>query len=80
MCALVFGVVLSLAPTAQLVRTLRMRESDQVSATWLAIVVVGTSAWAAYGIEIDDGIVIGANVLGAAVAAITLAVVIHFRR
>lgn len=78
--ATVAGLALALAPLLQAARCLRRRQSDDVSGMWLALVVVGASAWTAYGVALGDAPLVIANATGTAVAIVTLTLVLRFRR
>lgn len=77
--AFVAGTLLALAPLAQLIRTLELGSSRDVSTTWLVVLVIGASAWACYGIARHDPVIAVPNALSVLVAFATLLVVSHYR-
>jgi uncharacterized protein with PQ loop repeat len=78
--AAVCGVAMALAPLLQATRVVRRRRADDVSAGWLAVIVGGASAWAAYGVSLGNWALIVPNTVGVVVAAITLVAVLLVRR
>jgi uncharacterized protein with PQ loop repeat len=78
--AAVCGVAMALAPLLQAARVVRRRRADDVSAGWLAVIVGGASAWAAYGVSLGNWALIVPNTVGVVVAAITLVAVLLVRR
>jgi uncharacterized protein with PQ loop repeat len=78
--AAVCGVAMGLAPLLQASRVMRRRRADDVSAGWLVVIVGGASAWAAYGISLDNWALIVPNTVGVVAAAVTLAAVLRVRR
>ena len=74
------GMAMALAPLLQAVRAVKLRRADDVSAGWLAVVVVGASAWAAYGVSLGNWAMIIPNIVGVMVTGGTLLVVLAVRR
>lgn len=73
------GIVMGVAPLLQAERVHRRRHSDDVSAAWLMVLVVGGAVWLARGIVTDDLPIIIANVVVIASSIFTLAVVMRYR-
>jgi uncharacterized protein with PQ loop repeat len=75
-----WGVVMSLAPLLQ-VRVIRQRrDSAGTSLGWPAVLLVGFTLWLVYGITIGNLPLIITNTMAALVCAVTLAVIIRYRR
>ncbi|UUY04279.1 hypothetical protein LRS13_01745 [Svornostia abyssi] len=73
------GIVMGVAPLLQAERVHRRRHSDDVSAAWLVVLIVGGSVWLARGIVTDDLPIIIANVVVIVSSVFTLAVVLRYR-
>ncbi len=73
------GIVMGVAPLLQAERVHRRRHSDDVSAAWHIVLIVGGAVWLARGIVTDDLPIIIANVVVIASSVITLAVVMRYR-
>lgn len=52
--ALVYGVVVALAPLVQLQRVLKRRSSADLSLTWMTLYAGGCLVWLLYGVSIDS--------------------------
>jgi MtN3 and saliva related transmembrane protein len=75
-----WGLLMSLAPLLQVRVILRQRDSTGVSITWIAILLTGFILWLCYGAAIGNLPIIVTNVVSCAVCAVTLAVVLLFRK
>lgn len=77
--ASVMGVGMALAPLLQARRILVRRKAGDVSEAFLWVIVVGASAWAAYGITKPDWFVAVPNLMGVATNLATVMVVRRYR-
>lgn len=77
--ATVYGVFMSLAPFLQARRMWQRRSSDDVSMTYLAVLLVGFVLYLTYGISITNRLLIVTNVVSVAATSATLAVAIRLR-
>ncbi len=75
-----WGILMSLAPLLQVRIVLRRRDSTGVSLGWPAVLLVGFILWLAYGITIRDLPLIATNCVATLICALTLAVLIRYRR
>lgn len=73
------GIVMGVAPLLQAERVHRRRHSDDVSAAWLMVLIVGGAVWLARGIVTDDLPIIIANVVVVVSSIFTLTVVLRYR-
>lgn len=74
-----WGVAMGLAPLLQLRAILRRRSSADVSAAYLAVLLVGFVLWLAYGISLGDTPLIVTNIVALTANGATLAAVLVFR-
>ena len=56
----------------QVIRTWRTRSTHDISLGMFAVIVLATALWLIYGIALDDGAIIAANVLGLMLSGIIL--------
>jgi MtN3 and saliva related transmembrane protein len=56
----------------QVIRTWRTRSTRDISVGMFAVIVLATALWLIYGIALDDGAIIAANVLGLMLSGIIL--------
>ena len=73
------GVGMALAPLLQARRVLARGRAGDVSEAFLWVIVVGASAWAAYGLAKPDWFVAVPNLLGVATNLTTVIVVRRYR-
>jgi MtN3 and saliva related transmembrane protein len=64
----------------QLVKGLRTKRMDDVSAEMLGLLCVGLFLWLLYGLHRDDVIIIASNVFGLFTVAATLALKLRYSR
>lgn len=74
-----FGVVLGVAPLAQMRLIVRRGSSEGVSFGYWAVLAVGMVLWLSYGLSIGNGWLILANSVSAAIAMVMLVVVWRYR-
>jgi uncharacterized protein with PQ loop repeat len=73
------GVVMAAAPVLQIRRMLQRRSSDDVSLSYLAVLLVGFFAWIAYGLSIGNPTLVIPNSVATIVTVATIAVALRFR-
>jgi uncharacterized protein with PQ loop repeat len=73
------GVGMALAPLLQARRILARGRAGDVSQTFLWVIVVGASAWTAYGLAKPDWFVAVPNLLGVATNLATVMLVRRYR-
>lgn len=74
------GVCFSLAPLLQARTVLRARDSGEVSLTWVAVIIVNSILWAAYGFAKANLPLIISNVIAVTTNTLTWFVIFRFRR
>ncbi|WP_442575376.1 SemiSWEET family sugar transporter [Microbacterium sp. F51-2R] len=75
-----WGILMSLAPTLQIVRVLRHDSSAGVSLGYFAVLVPGFALWVAYGVVTSDIYVALPNVISLLTTGVLIAVVLGKRR
>jgi MtN3 and saliva related transmembrane protein len=70
---LVAGVLTTGAWFPQVMRSWRTRSTGDISWTYLTVLTAGVALWSLYGVLMDDGVIVAANVI-TAVALLVLAV------
>ncbi|MFL5846880.1 MAG: SemiSWEET family transporter [Solirubrobacteraceae bacterium] len=75
----VFGLVMAVSPLLQVSRIVRRGSSADVSALQLAVGLIGTGLWCAYGLTRHDQTIIAANGVATVVNALALMTVLRFR-
>jgi MtN3 and saliva related transmembrane protein len=74
-----WGVLMALSPILQMRRMLVRRSSADVSLASLAVLQVGFTLWAAYGIALGNAAIVVPNSVALVIGVATLAVAIRFR-
>jgi uncharacterized protein with PQ loop repeat len=74
-----FGVVMGASPLLQAFRSHRLQSASDVSLAFLAVLILGGSAWLAYGIALSNIAMIIANGVGVASSGTALAVTTWWR-
>jgi uncharacterized protein with PQ loop repeat len=77
--ALIAGLSMALSPVLQLARVWRRRHSDDVSMGWVTVIILGAGTYCAYGIALNNWVLIVPNALGALISTATLLIVWRFR-
>jgi len=75
-----WGLLMSLAPLLQVRVILRRRDSSGVSTAWIAVLLAGFILWLCYGAAIGNLPLIVTNVVSCVACAVTLTVVLRFRK
>lgn len=75
----IYGVAMSFAPLLQVRRMQVRRSSADVSIGYLAILLIGFSLYLAYGLSIENRLLIITNTSNIAITAITIAVAVRLR-
>lgn len=74
-----FGVVMGASPLLQAFRSHRLQSASDVSLAFLAVLILGGSAWLAYGIALGNVAMIIANGVGVASSGTALIVTAWWR-
>jgi MtN3 and saliva related transmembrane protein len=75
-----WGIAMALSPVLQIRRMIELRSSHGVSLGYPSVLFIGFLIWLAYGISIDNLALIVPNIVAAIVIAVTIAVVLRYRR
>jgi uncharacterized protein with PQ loop repeat len=75
-----FGVVMGASPLLQAIRAHQRRSSEDVSLTFLLILMIGGVAWLAYGLALGNAALIIANLAGVTASTTAVLVTIYWRR
>lgn len=75
-----WGLLMSVAPLLQVRVILRQRDSSGVSIAWITVLLTGFVLWFCYGAAIGNLPLIATNVVSCAACAVTLTVVLRFRK
>ena len=74
-----WGVMMALSPALQLRRILERRSSADISIAYLAVLQVGFTLWAAYGVSLGNLAIVVPNSVAFLVGAATIAIALRFR-
>jgi MtN3 and saliva related transmembrane protein len=74
-----WGVMMAISPAFQLRRILERRSSADISIAYLAVLQVGFTLWAAYGVSLGNLAIIVPNSVAFLVGAATIAIALRFR-
>lgn len=74
------GLAMALSPMLQIRRMRRTRSSNDVSLLYLSLLDLGFVMWIAYGMSIENWVVVGTNSASLTVMTITIIVALAFRR
>ena len=74
-----WGVLMALSPVLQIRRILERRSSDDISLSYLGVLVIGFVLWLAYGIALGNAALIVPNAVALTIGLATAAVAIRFR-
>lgn len=75
-----WGVIMGLSPILQIRRILRRRSSEDVSLGYFGVLLTGFFLWLAYGVAIDDLVLIIPNSVAICIAIATIVVARRYRR
>lgn len=73
------GIILGVAPVAQMRLVIARKSSDGISIAYWVILVSAMSLWLAYGIAAQDPAIIVANSVAITVGLVMIAVLVRFR-
>lgn len=75
----VWGVAMAFSPSLQIHRMLVTRSSRDVSVGYFLVLIPGFVLWAAYGVSIDNLVLVIPNVVAAMVALLAVGVALRMR-
>ena len=75
-----WGVLMALSPILQVRRMLERRSSADISIAYLAVLQVGFTLWAAYGVSLGNLAIIVPNSVAFLVGAATILIAYRYRR
>jgi MtN3 and saliva related transmembrane protein len=75
-----WAVVMALSPLLQILRMARRRSSDDVSISYLIVITIGFSLWVAYGLSIENAVLVIPNSVALVISIATIAVASSYRR
>jgi MtN3 and saliva related transmembrane protein len=73
------GVVMAASPVLQIRRMFARRSSDDLSLTYLGVLLVGFVIWISYGVSLGNLALIVPNIVAFLVTVTTIAVALRFR-
>ena len=74
-----WGVLMAVSPLLQIRRMIQRRSSDDLSLSYIGVLLVGFTLWLAYGISINNYALIVPNAVALAVGIATVLVARHYR-
>ena len=74
-----WAVLMAVSPILQIRRIVRLRDSEQVSIPYFAVLVVGFLLWLAYGVALGNVALIVPNAVAAMVGLTTIVVARRYR-
>ena len=74
-----WAVVMAVSPLLQILRMTRRRSSEDVSISYLVVITIGFSLWVAYGISIDNAVLVIPNSIAFVVGVATISVALRYR-
>jgi uncharacterized protein with PQ loop repeat len=77
--AATWGVLMAASPLLQIRRMLERRSSDDLSLSYLAVLMVGFVLWVAYGVSIRNLAIIVPNTVAFAIGLATILVALRYR-
>jgi uncharacterized protein with PQ loop repeat len=75
-----WGIAMAVSPVLQIRKIIQHRSSHGISLGYMTVLFVGFLLWLAYGISIENWALILPNMVAAVVIAVTMAVVLRYRR
>ena len=75
-----WGIAMAISPVLQIRKIVQHRSSHGISLGYMTVLFVGFLLWLAYGISLGNWALILPNVVAAIVIAVTMAVVLRYRR
>ena len=78
--AATWGVAMAVSPVLQIRKIVQHRSSRGISLGYMVVLFVGFLLWLAYGISLGNWALILPNVVAAIVIAVTMGVVLRYRR
>jgi uncharacterized protein with PQ loop repeat len=78
--AATWGVLMAISPLLQMRRMLERRSSADVSIGYLAVLQIGFTLWAAYGVALPNAAIVVPNAVAFVVGGATIAVAVRHRR
>ena len=76
----VYGVMMSLAPMLQARRMRQRRSSADVSIVYLVVLEIGFALYLAYGLSINNRVLVATNSVSIAATSLTLTTAALYRR
>jgi MtN3 and saliva related transmembrane protein len=74
-----WAVVMALSPLLQILRMARRRSSEDVSISYLIVITIGFSLWVAYGLSIENAVLVIPNSIAFVVGVATISVALRYR-
>jgi uncharacterized protein with PQ loop repeat len=74
-----WGVLMAMAPLLQIRRMVERRSSEDLSLSYVGVLIIGFTLWLAYGISIANYALIVPNLVALAVGVATGLVARHYR-
>lgn len=74
-----WGVLMAVSPVLQIRRMVERRSSSDLSLSYIAVLLIGFTLWAAYGISIGNVALIIPNGVAFAVGVATVLVALRYR-
>jgi uncharacterized protein with PQ loop repeat len=74
------GVAMAASPLLQALHSHRRRSAQEVSVSFLTVLLSGNTAWLLYGAQIDNLVIVIPNAVGVASSGATLALTLRARR
>ena len=75
-----WGIAMAVSPLLQIRKIVQHRSSHGISLGYMTVLFIGFLLWLAYGISIENWALILPNMVAAVVIAVTMAVVLRYRR
>jgi len=76
----IWAIAMALSPGMQIRTMLQTRSSEDVSLGYFGVLLVGFVLWAAYGVSIDNYVLVVPNSLATLVATATVVVALRLRK